>query len=229
MRVASSIGAAAVVAWASPALAPIMPGVARALRIPLRLDDPSATAITFDDGPHPQGTPAALAALDRAGARATFFLVGEQVERYPAIAREIAAAGHTVALHGFRHRNMLRLTPRQVRQDLMRGSDVIATATGVVPGVYRPPYGIFSSLGLRMVRRQGLTPLLWSQWAHDWRARTTAEAVAGEATRGIRGGDVILLHDADHYSAQGSWRQTAAALPRILSTLQEDGLRLRGV
>src|SRR3954452_22020216 len=67
-------------------------------------------ALTFDDGPHPQGTPAIMEALAAAGARATFFLVGEQVERRPALAAELVAAGHEVALHGHRHRAMLRLT-----------------------------------------------------------------------------------------------------------------------
>ena len=68
-------------------------------------------ALTFDDGPHPQGTPAVLSALAAHGARATFFLVGEQVERRPALAREVHDAGHEVALHCHRHRNALRLTP----------------------------------------------------------------------------------------------------------------------
>ena len=75
-------------------------------------------ALTFDDGPHPAGTPAVLGVLERAGARATFFLVGEQVRRDPALAREIVAAGHAVALHGDRHRCQLRLTPRALDEDL---------------------------------------------------------------------------------------------------------------
>jgi peptidoglycan/xylan/chitin deacetylase (PgdA/CDA1 family) len=77
-------------------------------------------ALTFDDGPHPRGTPAVLEILAEAGVRATFFLVGEQVLRNPALAAEIVAAGHGVGLHCHRHRNLLRLTPRQVREDILR-------------------------------------------------------------------------------------------------------------
>ena len=85
---------------------------ASACRIPRRLASPDGIAITFDDGPHAQGTPAVLRELGRAGARATFFLVGEQVERLPSLAAEIAAAGHEIAIHGYRHVLLLRRSPR---------------------------------------------------------------------------------------------------------------------
>src|SRR4051794_28550205 len=111
-----ALGAAGL--WALPALAPVIPSVSRALGIARSLE--AGVAITFDDGPHPQGTPAVLEVLDRAGVHATFFLVGEQVERRPALAAEIAAAGHRVAVHGQRHRNLLRLTPRALADDLDR-------------------------------------------------------------------------------------------------------------
>src|SRR5204863_9606342 len=111
--------AAAAAAWCAPALAPIVPGVADALGVPRRLDA-EGVALTFDDGPHPEGTPEVMEALDAAGAVATFFLCGEQVERDPALAAEIAAAGHTIAVHAYRHRNMLRLPPRTFADDLDR-------------------------------------------------------------------------------------------------------------
>lgn len=217
--------AAAAVAWNLPALAPIMPSVCRALGVRRRLTESgSAVAITFDDGPHPEGTPAVLEALDRAGARATFFLVGEQVERHPVLAAELAAAGHGIAVHGYRHRNQLRLTPGMVAADVERGRQAIATATGATPALYRPAYGIFSAGGLRAVRRLGLEPLLWSRWGRDWAGAATAESIAAGVTGQVEPGDVLLLHDADHYSVPGSWRRTAAALPRVLDELARRGL-----
>ncbi len=208
----AALGAAGL--WSAPALAPLMPSLCRGLGIQRRLE--RDVALTFDDGPHPEGTPAVLEVLDRAGARATFFLVGEQVERRPRLAAEIAGAGHRIALHGHRHRNQLRLAPRALADDLDRGSQAIAEATGVVPDLYRPPYGIFSPVGLALVRLRQLRPLLWSRWGHDWRAGATPSSIAGELTRDLEPGDVLLLHDADFYSADGSWRRTAAALPRVL-------------
>ena len=210
-------------AWASPAPAPVVPAFARAFRIPRRLAG-GQVALTFDDGPHLRGTPAILDALARGGARATFFVVGEQVEREPGLTREVVAAGHSIALHGYRHRNMLRLTPRSLAADLERGSASIEAAAGLRPGLYRPPYGIFSAAGLRTARRRGLRILLWSRWGHDWRARITPAAIAAELATGVTAGDVLLLHDADHYSAPDSWKRTAAALPHVLDALEGAGL-----
>jgi peptidoglycan-N-acetylglucosamine deacetylase len=216
--------AAAAAAWWSPALAPIVPAVADALGLPRRINDPDGVAITFDDGPHPEGTPAALEALAAADAGATFFLCGEQVERYPGLAAEIAAAGHTVAVHGYRHRNMLRQPPAAFVEDLERGIGAIE-AVGVRPRLYRPPYGIFSYPGMVEVRARGLHPLLWSRWGHDWRASRSPAEIAAEVSGGLEGGDVLLLHDADHYSEPGCWRGTVAALPAILARIESAGLR----
>jgi peptidoglycan/xylan/chitin deacetylase (PgdA/CDA1 family) len=202
-----------------------VPAVADALGLPRRIDEPDGVAITFDDGPHPEGTPRALEVLETAGARATFFLCGEQVERDPVLAAEIAAAGHTVAVHGFRHRNMLRLPPATFVEDLERGIASIEDAAGVRPELYRPPYGIFSYPGMLEVEARGLRPLLWSRWGHDWRASRSPAEIAAEVTEDLRAGDVLLLHDADHYSEPGSWRGTIAALPAVLERIEAAGLR----
>jgi peptidoglycan-N-acetylglucosamine deacetylase len=190
----------------------------------VRIRSDSCVALTFDDGPHPQGTPAALEVLAEAGATATFFLVGEQVERWPAVAAEIAAAGHEIALHGYRHRLMLRRRTTAVERDLDRAVEIIAAATGVAPRCYRPPYGVFSAGGLGLIRRRGWAPMLWSRWGRDWEARTTPAEIARRASADLRAGDVVLLHDADHYSSDGSWRKTIAALPRICEAVAERGL-----
>jgi peptidoglycan/xylan/chitin deacetylase (PgdA/CDA1 family) len=226
MRAAALAGATTAAAWSVPALAPIVPGVASALALPRHLAAGArGAALTFDDGPHAEGTPAVLEALRERGARATFFLVGEQVERHRALAAEIAAAGHAVALHGHRHRLQLRVGPRALADDLDRGAAAIAEATGIAPALYRPPYGIFSPAGLALVRRRGWAPLLWSRWGHDWRRRITPQAIAAEVTEGVGDGDVLLLHDADHYSARHSHRRTAAALPLVLDALEARGLQ----
>jgi peptidoglycan/xylan/chitin deacetylase (PgdA/CDA1 family) len=156
---------------------------------------------------------------------ATFFLVGEQVLRRPALVAEIAAAGHRVELHCHRHRNQLRLTPRQLLDDAERARAAIEEAGGQPIHDYRPPYGIFSAAGLRAVRRRGWRPVLWSQWGRDWTRRATPDSIARKATADIRAGDILLLHDADYYSAPGSWVRTAAALPRILAELEGRGLK----
>lgn len=222
---AAGVGLAAAVAHAGPALAPVVPAIGSSLGVLLRQPGEEGVAITFDDGPHPQGTPAVLEILRERDVVATFFLAGEQVERRPALVGEIVAAGHRVELHCHRHRNQLRLTPRQLLDDADRARAAIEEAAGQAVADYRPPYGIFSASGLRAVRSRGWRPVLWSQWGRDWARRATPDSIARKTTATVRAGDVVLLHDADYYSAPGSWTRTAAALPVILEELETRGLK----
>ncbi len=219
---------AAASAWV--AHAPTAARAAVPLRRPFGIEDATASgrgvALTFDDGPHPQGTPAVLAELQRHGVRATFFLVGEQVRRSPTLAAEIVAAGHDVALHCDRHRNLLRLAPWQVHEDLSRALVTIEETTGRSVSLYRPPYGVLSAAAVVQARRRAWRTLLWSQWGRDWQARATAESIARLVTRGVGEGSVLLLHDADDYSSPGSWRRTVSALPAVLETLAGRGLSI---
>lgn len=219
-----AVGASALAVHAAPAPAAISASARSLLGIRGALGRPGAVALTFDDGPHPQGTPAVLERLAEAGARATFFLVGEQVERYGALAAEIVAAGHEVALHGHTHRGHLRLRPAAVREDLLRGAAVVAQAAGRPPRLHRPPFGLYSAASLALVRRTGLEPLLWSRHGRDWSPRASDRSIAERLGAGVRSGEVLLLHDADHYAAPGSWRRTAAALPRLLEALDDADL-----
>lgn len=228
IRSASATAATAGIVWhAGPALAPVVPSIGRGLGVVLRQEDLDGVAITFDDGPHPHGTVSALETLREHGAKATFFLAGEQVEKRPALAAEIVAAGHRVELHCHRHRNQLRLTPRMLLDDAERGKAAIEEATGQAIADYRPPYGIFSAGGLRAIRARGWRPVLWSKWGRDWDRGATPESIAGRATTGVTAGDILLLHDADYYSARGSWVSTAAALSKILELLEARGLKSR--
>ena len=207
------------------ALAAVSPSTARALAIPRTLSGAggqraTGVAITFDDGPHPDGTPRILEILASNGALATFFVIGEQVDRRPELVRRILDEGHSIALHGYRHRLQSRLTARQVSDDLDRGLDAIDRAAGIRPTRHRPPYGVYSPAGLRAARERLLEPLLWATWGKDWRRCTTPARIARRATRGLRPGDVILLHDADFYSSLRSYERTAAALPLILAELK---------
>jgi peptidoglycan-N-acetylglucosamine deacetylase len=225
LAAAGGLALGVAVPHAGPALAPIVPAVGRRLPVVLRDEGNPGVALTFDDGPHPQGTPAVLEILQEAGQSATFFLAGEQVERRPALAAEIVAAGHRVELHCHRHRNQLRLTPAAIVADAERARAAIEEASGQAIADYRPPYGIFSGAGLAAIRSRGWRPVLWSQWGRDWTRRATAESIARKATTGIRPGDIVLLHDADFYSARNSWERTASALPRILEELTTRGLK----
>jgi peptidoglycan/xylan/chitin deacetylase (PgdA/CDA1 family) len=220
----AGLGLAGALGYWLPATAVISAAARRAFGVRATIARDDAVALTFDDGPHEQGTPAVLAALAAAGAPATFFLAGEQVERMPGLAAEIVAAGHEIGVHCRRHRNSLRLTPRQVRDDLLRAADTIAGATGRIPRYYRPPYGILTAGCLAVARRAGWETILWRRDGHDWQARATAASISARILRRLAPGDVVLLHDADHYSSADSWRATAAAIPLLVAGLRDRGL-----
>lgn len=201
-------------------IAPHVPQAAAALHVQRTLAGAAGVAITFDDGPHPEGTPAVLELLAAADIKATFFLVGEQVERRPALAADIAAHGHLIALHGYRHRPQPAMSQKAVQRDVDQGWDAIANATHTEPAWHRPPYGLYSPAGLAAIREKGLRPLLWSRWGKDWRRFTTPERIAARASANLRLGDVILLHDADFYSSRGSHEHTVAAMTLIVRELK---------
>jgi peptidoglycan-N-acetylglucosamine deacetylase len=216
--------AAAYGAYALPGLAAAWPPLRGALGVEDHTADGRGYALTFDDGPHPRGTPAVLETLAREQVRATFFLVGEQVRRNPSLPAEILAAGHAIGLHCDRHRNLLRLPPRLVAQDIARAEDTIVSATGSRPALYRPPYGVLNAAALRIAHRRGWRTLLWTNWGRDWERSATPESIATLVTAGAGEGSVLLLHDADEYSAPGSWTRTAAALPAVIETMRGRGI-----
>jgi peptidoglycan/xylan/chitin deacetylase (PgdA/CDA1 family) len=164
-----------------------------------------------------------LAQLRHAGAPGLFFVNGEQAARYPDLVRDVVEEGHEVAVHGFRHQTRRQWPSHVFAADTRRAIEVLASL-GVEPRFYRPPHGAFTLSALRSVRSLGLAPLLWSRWGRDWERRATAATIASHATAALRAGDVLLLHDADHYGASGSWKRTAEALPEIFGRIEAAGL-----
>jgi peptidoglycan-N-acetylglucosamine deacetylase len=190
-------------------------------RFPGREQAPSGIALTFDDGPDPDATPAVLEILDAAGVRATFFLVGEQLLVHHELGGAVAAAGHEVALHGFRHVEHDELD--EPRDDLLRGLDAVEAATGTRPVLFRPPYGRFSAASYAACRGLGLQAVYWSAWGSDWEAIPAAR-IAELVRRDLAPGAIVLLHDSARYAYRASARPTVEALPAILEEAREHGL-----
>lgn len=191
-------------------------------RFPGRERADSGLALTFDDGPAPDATPAVLDALDAAGARATFFMVGEQALEHRALARDVAERGHEVGLHGHEHVEHDELGGR-VRDDLARGLGTLQAATGRRPRLFRPPYGRFSEDSYAACRDLGLEPVYWSAWGGDWEP-APAERIAELAIRDLADGAILLLHDSARYAYRPSAAPTAEALPAVLSAAADRGL-----
>jgi len=222
-RALAAAGAGVLAAYASPGLAAVgrlrYPGVVRRGG-----GDIGAVALTFDDGPHPEGTPAVLDALGRLGMRATFYVVAAQARRCPRVLGDVVAAGHELGLHGGRHLPHGLVPPLMLEGELGRAQAEIEALAGDDLRSLRAPFGAASLSTLRFARKSGLPLVGWSRWGRDWERRATPAAIAHRVAAGATAGDILLLHDSDAYSARGSWQRTAAALPAIAAALRAGGL-----
>lgn len=152
-------------------------------------------ALTFDDGPDADSTPRVLDLLKRYDVRATFFVVGEQARQNPELIHRMVAEGHTVAGHSYYHLPQSTLwSSQRYTEELFRCNDVVARLTGLRMRLYRPPFGVTNPPIARAVKNLGLIPVGWSVRSLDTMTKDT-DRVVDRVMRGLRGGDVILLHD----------------------------------
>jgi peptidoglycan/xylan/chitin deacetylase (PgdA/CDA1 family) len=191
-----------------------------------RLPAPSGArgevAITIDDGPDPAVTPRVLAQLAEHRAQATFFCVGERVERYAELAQEIVRRGHTVENHSQRHRhNFSLLGPGGMRAEIARAQDSISRVTGSSPRFFRAPAGLRNPFLEPVLESLQLRLASWTRRGFDT-VRGNAEMVYQRLANPLRGGDILLLHD-------GNAALTASGQPVILSVLPLllEALRIR--
>jgi peptidoglycan/xylan/chitin deacetylase (PgdA/CDA1 family) len=225
-RAVLACGAVAAALQAAP-LATFVPAGKRFLPALNGRGRPGHVALTFDDGPDGQSTPRFLDSLARSDVKATFFLLGEMCLRYPDVTRRIVDEGHEVAVHSWDHRNHLRNLPgRRTADQLARTADLIEVQAGVRPEFFRPPYGALTTADLVVARQLGLRTVLWTAWGQDWRRDLTPDDVVDEVLRGQLDGGTVLLHDSDCTSEPGSWRATLGALPRLVTTLRDQGLEV---
>jgi len=196
--------------------------------------DPDEIAPTYDDGPNPVYTPQLLDLLDRYAVKATFFLIGNHVQRHPQIAQEIVQRGHLVGNHTQTHPKLLFCSPARVRRELSTCQQAIYDATGVLPTLFRPPHGARRPDVLRTARILGLTPVLWNITAKDWSpigaegiTRNIEAALKRNRTR-TRGSN-ILLHDGSQLDAPNgvgpSRQDTLTATANLLQSAAARKLR----
>ena len=184
---------------------------------------PGHVALTFDDGPDPRSTPYFLAALERLGAHATFFVLGERLLDHPDLARRMLDEGHELAVHGWQHERPWLPEPRREAADVARAAGAIADLGAGAPLWYRPPYGILTAGRRRAAHRARLRPVLWTAWGRDWRAGADRASVLAALSQRLTGGATVLLHDSDYTSAPDSWRTTLAALPDLVARCRAAG------
>jgi len=174
--------------------------------------------LTIDDGPHPDSTPAFLDVLDQFGAKATFFVIGRQVEAHRSLCREMIQRGHTIENHSASHPSATwwALPPCLVRREILSASDAIRAATGQRPRFFRPPVGMCSSGVHPVAIETGLSVIGWSASGSDGCARAPS-AVLESILPQISPGAIVLLHEGDRA------RQRILTLSLLLESLQREG------
>jgi peptidoglycan/xylan/chitin deacetylase (PgdA/CDA1 family) len=179
--------------------------------------------LTFDDGPNPAVTPALLDLLDRYQAKATFFLIGKWIGPAAALAKEISARGHTIGNHTQTHRALVWRSRSIITEELQRCAEAIEAATALTSHWMRPPFGFRGPLLDGVARKRGERVAMWSALAYDWKPQPAARVI--ERLRGVRGGDIVLLHDGDPHLPDGDRHHTVSALEHWLPRWQEAGIR----
>ena len=178
-------------------------------------------ALTFDDGPDPEVTPALLAVLEEAGIRAVFFCVGQRVAQHPELARQIVAAGHLLGNHSHAHRYTTNLlSRRQLEADLSRAQEEIGRCTGVRPTLFRSPMGLTNPRLFRVLAHLNLPMIGWTVRGRDKGAASPA-VIVRRIRRGVRPGAIILLHDG---GATGN--VLLPAVRQLIGELKDQGFRI---
>jgi peptidoglycan/xylan/chitin deacetylase (PgdA/CDA1 family) len=183
-------------------------------------------ALTFDDGPSPDYTPLILDILKKHNVKATFFLVGKHVEKYPEVARRIFAEGHEIGNHTYSHRDLVPSSKKKLKREILFNQEVIKKYLGIEPALFRPPRGIYSEAVRQFVVKNGLTLVLWSVSGIDW-AGTPASLIAKRILRYTHPGAIILLHDSGALlRSEGHSRiNTARSLQKVIPALKDKGYK----
>ena len=151
-------------------------------------------ALTFDDGPSGPITQSLLDGLRTRGVKATFFVCGYRIGRYPQTLQRIAEEGHEIGLHSCCHTYMQRMTKQEALDDLIECREAVTECCGVSPALFRPPGGLYSQALLQAAREEGLSVVLWSVDPRDWDPAGQGAAL-GTILRNAADGSVILMHD----------------------------------
>lgn len=174
-------------------------------------------AMTFDDGPHSSNTPRLLDILRQRNIKATFYVIGKNVDMYPHLTRRIVAEGHEIGNHTYTHPNLKKLSAAQVRNEMTKTRAAIVRATGVQPRTMRPPYGaLFQAQRVRIMEEFGYPTIMWAVDPKDWQ-RPGVSVVRDRILSDTTNGSIILAHDLH--------APTIDAMPSTLDGLLKKGYR----
>lgn len=170
-------------------------------------------ALTFDDGPHPSYTYRILDILDRYGVKATFFMIGSNVEAYPEVAQEVLRRGHEIGNHTYSHPHLTHTDGAALAEELAQCEAAMDRVLGCRPRLFRPPEGVVSEAVRTCSEQRGYTVVLWSVDTRDWEQKEVG-SIVGHVKREVKPGAIVLMHD---YTAHSKTPEALEILlPRLL-------------
>jgi len=187
-----------------------------------RTHEPPTVALTFDDGPWPHGTLGVLRVLRRMDAKATFFMVGCLMERYPEIVEQVRRAGMSIGTHSWVHPYLtpfVDLRPHRQQTEIVRPAELLRSRFGVSPTLFRPPGGSYDASVVRIADQAGMRVVRWVVDPGDFLSGAKPRRIASTVLRSVRPGSIVLLHDGG-----GDPNATIRALPRIIRGIRRMGL-----
>ena len=184
-------------------------------------------ALTFDDGPYGEATNQILDILKEKQVHATFFLLGINVEKYPAIVKHIVNEGHVIGDHSYSHSPFLSKMPAvDFQADVRHAEDLIVSVTGLQPRYFRPPYGSHTPSMDQQLKEMGYFLVIWDVHIKDWDQDTSAETIIkqiiGNTLKGQKRQQIILLHDGRDVQIGYPRQNVIQALPRIINRLKKN-------
>jgi len=186
--------------------------------------DKKRVVLTFDDGPSPVWTPKILDELKKESIKATFFMIGHHVQKYPDIARRVALEGHTIGNHGYAHSVMLYYTPAEIEEEIKYTEHVIKAITGFQTKYFRPPKAWLRRVIKDKVKSMGYETILWSLNSKDW-VSFNHKFIVRYISNNVRNGDIILFHDSGNITTTEGGRrlQTVKSISLLARTLRKKG------
>jgi len=180
-------------------------------------------ALTFDDGPNEPYTSQILNILKSYNIKATFFLIGKNVDSYPEIARRIVREGHCIGNHTYSHPDLALELKFQIDEQIKACEDAIFNATGIRTNLFRPPYGLDNPWVFREAENLGYVIIKWSVTGGNGGAEITADKIVKRILDSVENGSIILLHDGNRLAKGADRSQLVKALPVIIESLQRRG------
>jgi peptidoglycan/xylan/chitin deacetylase (PgdA/CDA1 family) len=183
-------------------------------------------ALTFDDGPSPVWTPKILDKLKESGVKATFFMLGEHIAKYPEIARRVVAEGHDIGNHTYSHTVLIFSDCKHLKEEIDEGQRIIQEVTGQTTRLFRPPKAWLWESEKALIKSLGYDIILWTLNSKDW-VTFDDQYIVKYLIKNIRPGDIILFHDSGGvFSTEGGDRhETVLAIPTVIRKLRERGYR----